>query len=66
MSKTIQILKDSKGRPLGKIIEANGKLEILDASGKRLGRYDPKTDKTTDKNNRTVGSGNLLTALLAP
>jgi len=66
MPKTIQVLKNVKGHTIGKIVEANGKLEILDESNNRLGRYDPKTDRTTDRDNHAVGRGNLLTSLLGP
>ncbi len=64
MSKTIQVLKDANGHPLGKIVESNGKLDLLDAANDRVGTYDPKTDRTTLRGGKPVGKGNLLTTLL--
>lgn len=58
-------LKDSNGRPVGKITsDMNGVLEGRDANGRLKGRYDPKTDTTRDSNGRTIGKGNLLAAVI--
>lgn len=59
-----QILKDKSGRVIGRIDEEGGKYVLKDRSGKRLGYYNPKTDKTFDKSGKSVGKGNLLDALL--
>lgn len=61
-----QILKDRNGRRIGEIREnTNGKLEIRDAQGRRIGQYDPVRDVTVDQSGRKVGNGNLLTMLLS-
>jgi hypothetical protein len=59
------ILRDSNGRPIGKIkVLSNGNLEGRDANGRLKGKYDPKTDVMRDSNGRPVGKGNLLAALI--
>lgn len=59
-----QILRDREGRKLGEIREQGEFLRIWDKEGRTQGYYNPKTNKTHDKDGRTVGSGNLLTTLL--
>ena len=60
-----QVLKDNRGRTIGKISTAsNGVQTIKDARGRKKGTYDPKTNKTKTAQGRTFGSGNLLTTLL--
>jgi len=61
-----QILKDRNGMQRGIIkTSSNGIMTIFDRTGsKTLGTYDPKRDKTYDKQGSTIGSGNLLTTLL--
>lgn len=60
-----KVLRDRKGKTLGRIRERSGGfLDIFDASGKRLGYYDPKQDRTVDAKGKVVGKGNLLTMLL--
>jgi hypothetical protein len=44
--------------------ESSGKLRLTDPQLKTLGYYDPKEDRTTDNQGRTVGHGNLLTSFL--
>ena len=60
-----QQIKDRGGRLVG-IIKTlpNGRQEIRDPSGRSLGTYDPKTNKTKDSTGRLVATGNVLTALL--
>ena len=59
------ILRDSNGRPVGKItVTSNGRLEGRDANGRLKGKYNPKDDRTYDSNGRLVGRGNLLAALI--
>jgi hypothetical protein len=60
-----QILRDSTGRTLGKITQANdGRLTLTDSTGRILGYYDPRANRTTKSDGSSVGSGNLLTTLL--
>ena len=62
---TKQPLRDRSSRTIGYIItHPDGKQHLEDVSGHTLGYYDPKQDKTEDRNHRTVGYGNLLTSLL--
>jgi len=61
----IDILRDQYGKIIGKIHTlSNGKMEIRNSSGKKLGTYDPKTNYTRDQWNKIIGRGNLLTTLL--
>jgi len=57
-------LRDRNGHLLGKIKEVNGEYELRDASGRLLGRYNPKTNVTRDRCGRLIGRGNLLAALI--
>lgn len=60
------ILRDSNGRPIGKItVTSDGKLEGRDANGRLKGKYNPKDDRTYDSNGRLVGNGNLLATLIS-
>lgn len=60
-----QILKDSRGFTIGKIVTSvNGVQTIKDSRGFTKGSYDPKTNKTKDARGFTIGTGNLLTTLL--
>jgi hypothetical protein len=62
---TEQLLKDRQNRLIGKINTGSfGVLELRDASNRLRGKYDPRTNRTTDAQNRVVGQGNLLTTLL--
>lgn len=59
------ILRDSNGRPIGKItVLSNGNLEGRDANGRLKGKYEPKANVTRDSTGRPVGKGNLLAALI--
>jgi len=61
----IEDLRDRTGKLIGKIHTfSNGKQEIRNASGKKLGTYDPSSNTTRDYTGRLVGKGNLLTMLL--
>lgn len=58
-------LRDKTGKLIGRIHTlSNNKLEIRNASGRKLGTYDPGTNQTRDHTGRLVGKGNLLTMLL--
>lgn len=60
-----QTLRDSKGRIIGTIIETGGGiLSIRNHQNQVVGQYNANLDITFDKNNRQVGTGNLLTSLL--
>ncbi|MDR3586151.1 MAG: hypothetical protein P4L59_12620 [Desulfosporosinus sp.] len=59
------ILKDDRGRIIGKIKEITiGKFEIRDNTGRVKGRYDAKINETRDDRGKLYGKGNLLTRLL--
>jgi hypothetical protein len=59
-------ITDQCGRTLGRIRDQGPSLDIVDAEGRRLGRYDKRTDLTTDAAGRTIGRGNQLARLLPP
>ncbi|MDR3584806.1 MAG: hypothetical protein P4L59_05715 [Desulfosporosinus sp.] len=60
-----QILKDDRGRLIGRIKEIGvGKFEIRECTGCLKGRYDVKTNETRDDRGKLYGKGNLLTRLL--
>ncbi|MSP11110.1 MAG: hypothetical protein EXR14_05900 [Pelagibacteraceae bacterium] len=60
-----QILKNKLGNKIGSIKNlSDGKLEIRDKLGNKLGTYDPKRNETYNKLGNKIGSGNLLTTLL--
>ena len=62
---TKQPLRDRSSRTIGYIItHPDGKQHLEDVTGHTLGYYDPKQDKTEDRNHRTVGYGNLLATLI--
>ena len=43
---------------------ATGKITVYDSDYRMLGYYNPKSDKTYDKDRRLVGKGNMITNLL--
>jgi YD repeat-containing protein len=57
-------LKDRTGRTVGRIEDHGNEQVVFDASGRRVGRYDKRANKTYDLSGRMVGSGNLLTNLI--
>jgi hypothetical protein len=60
-----QQLRDRYGKLIGTIeTKSDGRLEVHDYTGRRLGSYDPKKDRTYDRYDSLVGEGNLLTTLL--
>ena len=62
---TKQTLRDKHNKTIGYIItRSDGRQHVEDVSGRTLGYYDPKQDKTEDSNHRAVGYGNLLATLL--
>jgi hypothetical protein len=61
-----QNLRDSRGRPIGSIrTGANGRDELRDQHGGRLGSYDPRSNKTYDARGSLVGTGNQLSSFLS-
>ena len=62
---TRQPLRDSSNKTIGYIVtHPDGKQHLENVSGRTLGYYDPRQDKTEDGSRRTVGYGNLLATLL--
>lgn len=62
---TRQTLKDASFHTIGFIDTAtDGKQTARDAGYHIVGHYDPRTNLTKDKRFHTVGSGNLLSALV--
>lgn len=58
-------MRDKRNRQIGVIeTDSKGVQTIRTTSNKKLGTYDPKTDKTRDTANRVIGKGNLLVTLL--
>ncbi len=58
-------LRDSQNRLMGKIVtRSDGRLEARDQRNRLLGTYDPQSGMTYDHNNRVVGRGNFLPALI--
>jgi hypothetical protein len=61
-----QPLKDARYHTVGYIdTAADGKQTGRDARAHIVGYYDPRTNLTKDHRFHTVGSGNLLAALIA-
>jgi hypothetical protein len=59
-----QIVKDETGREIGRIKDVGVILKAYDRTGRELGSYDPKRDKTYDRTGRAISSGNQLAALI--
>lgn len=60
-----QELRDRNHHLLGHIeTRSSGILEGRDKNHRLRGTYDPKRDETRDHNNRLVGKGNMLAALI--
>lgn len=58
-------LKDKNGRLLGVIkVKNDGVMEIRNKNGFYLGKYNPKTNTTYDRNGNIIGRGNLLVTFL--
>lgn len=57
--------RDPQNRLLGKIVtRSDGRIEARDHRNRLLGTYDPRAGVTYDHNNRVVGRGNFLPALI--
>ena len=59
-----QEIRDPYNRLLGKIRQVGAKFEARDAQNRPKGTYDPRDNTTRNSNNRAVGKGNLLAALI--
>ena len=59
-----QILKDRTDREIGRIKNVGVLLKAYDRTGRELGSYDQKRDKTYDRLGREIGGGNQLAALI--
>ncbi len=58
-------LFDRHGRHLGTIrTQRDGRKELWDSGGRRLGYYDPRRNVTFDSSGSPAGQGNLLAMLL--
>jgi hypothetical protein len=59
-------LRDGNNRRIGEVWCASDGLRILrDASGKRIGYYDPEQNVTRDQNLKLVADGDLLVGMLS-
>jgi hypothetical protein len=62
-----QILRDKNGNRIGEIETDGYGVQIArDVNNNRVGTYDPRFNKTYDRNGRCIGEGNLLASLLVP
>ena len=60
-----QILRDRNNQVRGYIRTQSDGVQVLsDAHNHILGYYRPQSNRTFDRNNQMLGSGNLLTELL--
>ena len=60
-----ETIKDFYGRVIGRIrFQDSGIKEIYDFYGRKLGHYDPNTNKTYDFFDRMIAQGDALTMLL--
>lgn len=57
-------MKDRFGRTLGTKTEVGGRTQVRDGTGRILGSYDPKTNKTRDSSGRVVGTGDYSSSLI--
>jgi hypothetical protein len=61
---TRQPLKDDRNRIIGYLeILSDGRHRMANERNQVLGHFDPRTNRTVDANNRTVGTGDLLAML---
>jgi hypothetical protein len=60
-----EVIRDTSGQKIGEIREiSSGRLEARDRHGRLVGRYDPRSNITRDRNGRLMTRGNTLTGLL--
>lgn len=60
-----QMLRDKNLNLIARLkTNLDGTIEIRDKNMNFLGKYDPRTNETRDKNGMRVGIGNLLTTLI--
>ncbi len=62
-----EVLRSRSGHRIGTIeTDAKGVQTLRDPSGRKLGTYDPRTNKTREVSGHLVGTGNLLMTLIRP
>ena len=58
-------LYDKNGKVIGRMMQfQDGSIKMYTRTGSYLGYYDPKEDKTYNRNGSFVGTGNLLATLI--
>ena len=55
---------DGKSRKVGHYNDTGNVVYAHDNSGRNIGKYQPSSDTTFDKNGRRYGKGNLVTSLI--
>ena len=54
----MKLIKNQSGKTIARLMEtSNYRHDITDASGRMLGYYNPKLDKTFDRSGALVGNG---------
>ena len=62
---TMEVLRDKRARPIGRILEGpRGRLEAYDRLGRYVGSYNPSSNETHDRHGNLVGRGNFLASLI--
>ncbi len=59
-----EIIRDSKGKIIGKTTKQGTKTYLQDAGGKPLGFYDPSNNSTFNSSGKLIGRSNILFSLL--
>ena len=57
-------LTNSNGYPIGRVEDNEDEIILYSLNGPKLGRYDKRSDETSDGNGYFFGRGNLLAMLL--
>ncbi len=64
MAKQPKVIRNKKGAVIGKIHQEGSFLVARNKKGNVVGKYDPKTNRTLDRNGRVFEKGNTLEALI--
>lgn len=59
-----ELIRDSKGKVIGKTSMQGRKTVLFDGTGKQLGYYDPSTKSTFTASGQLVARTNILMSLL--